>query len=760
MTAAPAARVLPHRYELMPVDKLTPHPDNANIGDVVGIAGSIQAVGFWGVVLVHEATGHILAGEHRWRAAVKSGLADVPSIVIDCDEETARDILVGDNEWARQGKWDQGKLVALLQRMSASGRSLAPAGFGGDKLARLLGERRQAEPPRPALADRFVVPPFDVLDGRSGWWRDRKAAWLALGIESELGRLAGDSSGAAAMRGGPAGWLRADPGFYAKKARAEEALGRELSTAEFVADWYDKPAKGVGSGISIFDPVLCELVYRWFSPPGGAVLDPFAGGSVRGLVAAMLGHPYLGCDLSPAQVAANEQQAAAFAARGLIGAPPGPALSPADITPVEEHGGFQVKRDDLFGVRGSMGGKARTCWALATALAVNGAGFPTGAPLAGLVTAGSRQSPQVNIVAAVAAELGVPCRVHVPSGDLTPELLAARAHGAEVVQHRPGRNSVIIARARADAAERGWLEVPFGMECPEAVEATAAQAAELPPAARYVVPVGSGMTLAGVLAGLERAGNPAPVLGVVCGADPARRLDRWAPGWRARCTLVGAGMDYHRHAAQTRLGGLELDPIYEAKCLPHLRAGDLLWVVGRRETVGGAPALPAWACADSVGWAAQLPPESADLVFTCPPYYDLEQYSDDPADLSAMPPEAFDAAWAAILGGCARALRPDRFAVVVTGDTRGRGGGAVRDLRGATIAAAAGAGLAYCSGAVLLTPIGSVPYAAARLFTGTRGLGRCHQDVLVFCKGDRGAAARACGEVPVELPPGMAPEQE
>lgn len=36
------------------------------------------------------------------------------------------------------------------------------------------------------------------------------------------------------------------------------------------------------TGTSIFDPVICEIAYRWFCPPGGTVLDPFAGGSVRG----------------------------------------------------------------------------------------------------------------------------------------------------------------------------------------------------------------------------------------------------------------------------------------------------------------------------------------------------------------------------------------------------------------------------------------------------------------------------------------------
>ena len=60
---------------------------------------------------------------------------------------------------------------------------------------------------------------------------------------------------------------------------------------------------------SIFDPVLCEVLYWWFCPINGNVLDPFAGGSVRGIVAAMLGYQYTGIDLSARQIEANRQQA-------------------------------------------------------------------------------------------------------------------------------------------------------------------------------------------------------------------------------------------------------------------------------------------------------------------------------------------------------------------------------------------------------------------------------------------------------------------
>ena len=65
--------------------------------------------------------------------------------------------------------------------------------------------------------------------------------------------------------------------------------------------------------ISMFDPFLCELMYKWFSNPGMKILDPFAGGSVRGLVAESLGRNYVGIDLSPDQVLTNNRHAKEFA---------------------------------------------------------------------------------------------------------------------------------------------------------------------------------------------------------------------------------------------------------------------------------------------------------------------------------------------------------------------------------------------------------------------------------------------------------------
>ena len=252
-------------------------------------------------------------------------------------------------------------------------------------------------------------------------------------------------------------------------------------------------------------------------------------------------------------------------------------LDTTALTPLQQVGKFLVKRDDLFEIAGVRGGKARTCWAM-------GQGAP------GLVTAGSRSSPQANIVAHVAKALGVPCRVHVPKGKLESELEAAQASGAVVIQHSPGHRSVINCRARDDARALGWKVIPFGMECTEAVQQTAAQACSTvaqmcnqgAKARRVVVPVGSGMSLAGILHGLTQAAFTVPVVGVVVGACPVKHLDKWAPHWRNRCQLVRTGIDFHKRARDVRLGDIELDPVFEAKCLPFLQPGDLFWIVGKR----------------------------------------------------------------------------------------------------------------------------------------------------------------------------------
>lgn len=261
-----------------------------------------------------------------------------------------------------------------------------------------------------------------------------------------------------------------DPAYYFKKQQAEKCLGRKLTTEEFQRDYYEGPDT-YASGTSIFDPVLCELAYSWFSPQGGTILDPFAGGSVRGIVASRLGRQYIGVELREEQVAANKMQG-----------------------------------DDIC-------------------------------------------------------------------------------------------------------------------------------------------------------------------------TDPV-------PVW---------------HTGDSR----NIDRI----------------------------------CADV----------EADMVFSCPPYADLEVYSDDPNDLSTLKYKDFKPAYFDIIAKACGRLKQDRFACFVVGDVRDKKGNYYNFVSD-TVEAFRAAGLHYYNEAILVTAVGSLPIRAGKQFAASRKLGKTHQNVLVFVKGDGKKAAAACGE--------------
>jgi DNA modification methylase len=161
--------------------------------------------------------------------------------------------------------------------------------------------------------------------------------------------------------------------------------------------------------------------------------------------------------------------------------------------------------------------------------------------------------------------------------------------------------------------------------------------------------------------------------------------------------------------------------------------------------LAGDPA-PEWRQGDSREIATIAGDVEADLVFSCPPYWNLEEYSDDPADLSAMGREEFFTAYAAIIRESVARLRNDRFAVWVIGDVRDDAGCFV-NLPGRTVEAFEAAGARFYNDAILVTAVGSLPIRAGKQFKATRKLGRTHQNVLVFVKGDPRKATEACGEV-------------
>lgn len=156
---------------------------------------------------------------------------------------------------------------------------------------------------------------------------------------------------------------------------------------------------------------------------------------------------------------------------------------------------------------------------------------------------------------------------------------------------------------------------------------------------------------------------------------------------------------------------------------------------------------PTWVCGDSVN-IQKLAGGEYDFIMTCPPYGDLEVYSDDPADISNMGAEDFDAIYKQILHNTADMLKEDRFACVVVGNYRDKQGN-LRDLVGITVRAMEEAGLHYYNDIIYVTPAGSLPVRASVSFQRTRKIGKQHQYVLIFVKGDAKRATERLGEVEV-----------
>jgi hypothetical protein len=522
-----------------PIDLLKLLPGNPRRGDVDAVMRSYDRFGQRKPIVARR-DGTVIAGNHQLQAAQRLGWSHMAVVWTDDDDLTAKAFALADNRIGDLGNYDFGDLEAMLAEVRLDPVLLAATGFALDLPpldgalgigitstdsdgASLGGTGSDGSDARPTLADRFVISPFSVLDARSGPWLDRKRRWLAYGIRSEIGRgenllqfsdtilslsdkkaLPGGSltfvkgrrvddktldpvsakilnSGRKSLTLGPlSGRI---PDYYEQKNSAERLAGRPLSLDEFESEFLVVP-DGVGlttTGTSVFDPVLCELAYRWFSPPDGLVLDPFAGGSVRGIVAGLLGRRYVGLELRAEQVEANREQA--------------------------------------------------------------------------------------------------------------------------------------------------------------------------------------------------------------------------------------------------------------------------------REIIPDAPVE--WVCGDSRALLPSVPlPGPADLLFSCPPYADLEVYSDDPADISNMPYDEFLAAYRAIIASGVARLADDRFACIVIGDVRDRRGH-YRGLIGDTVRAFADAGCAFYNEAILVTPVGSLPVRVGRQFAAGRKLGKTHQNVLVFVKGDGARAATACGTVDVTLPDGM-----
>jgi ParB-like chromosome segregation protein Spo0J len=124
--------------EMVPLGELTEHPRNANMGDLGAVIQSIEANGFYGALVVQRSTGHVLAGNHRLKAARSVGLERVPVHYVDVDDERALRILLADNRTTRLGMDDDTAIATILLELASTTEKLEGTGYDGEDLDALL----------------------------------------------------------------------------------------------------------------------------------------------------------------------------------------------------------------------------------------------------------------------------------------------------------------------------------------------------------------------------------------------------------------------------------------------------------------------------------------------------------------------------------------------------------------------------------------------------------------------------------------------
>lgn len=154
-----------------------------------------------------------------------------------------------------------------------------------------------------------------------------------------------------------------------------------------------------------------------------------------------------------------------------------------------------------------------------------------------------------------------------------------------------------------------------------------------------------------------------------------------------------------------------------------------------RTTADRLRVFPAWYCDDSRNADKYIEDGTADFIFTCPPYHNLEKYSDHPLDLSNMNYEDFTEAYADIISIACKKLKQNRFAVFVVGDIRDSKG-AYRDFIGLTKKMFFDNGLKLYNESILLEQYGTAAMRAGKQFEAKRKTVKVHQNVLTFYKGD------------------------
>ena len=226
----------------------------------------------------------------------------------ELSDDEKREFIIKDNtgfgEWDKEmlaEQWDEQELDdwGVVDWKDNEGGSDGTGGSGSDL----------AKPQAQSLNDTFIIPPFSILDCRQGYWQKRKKLW-----RDRIGDMGASRTGKLVQS-----VELQYKDLYTRTAEHRKQLG--ISFTEYLDKYVpdevkEKESKKVLSqGVSLFDPVLAEILCKWFTPSkGAAIFDCFAGDTQKGLVFGECGYTFKGVELRQEQVDINNE---VIADRGL-----------------------------------------------------------------------------------------------------------------------------------------------------------------------------------------------------------------------------------------------------------------------------------------------------------------------------------------------------------------------------------------------------------------------------------------------------------
>jgi ParB-like chromosome segregation protein Spo0J len=153
------------KIQIKSLSELRAYQFNARVHDdaqIDALKRSITEFGFTNPVLVH-ASGRIIAGHGRVKAAYELGLTEVPCIVLDnLSDAQVRAYTIADNQLPQMATWNFDMLAVELDELQEQGFDISSLGFNAEELTEMLGspeiEPEIAEKPQKEPSDTTICP--------------------------------------------------------------------------------------------------------------------------------------------------------------------------------------------------------------------------------------------------------------------------------------------------------------------------------------------------------------------------------------------------------------------------------------------------------------------------------------------------------------------------------------------------------------------------------------------------------------------------